>query len=799
MGALLPVYQVLCPHQIIVLEDGRSDHKPQLPAVTHLNRQDALWKQLGWVATDEMAFYLQMIGQPNLTHTTPPLILTNTETDVTVIEEWIAKGIDQKTCEDTEVIMHTACLLNNHWFPLSARFAQDLIHLTTTLPDLPKVQQLATAAFGEVFQFHYKVPVGHFPADCGFQTIAWIMTQELHESHTTPMTTVEAIKWRALFAQHLINQNRALCVDFQVQFGGMTDQTLADLSALLQQHGVKSERVTSLVNHLVQTLGIVTIKSAMGSARPWADLKARASAHQPPIKLVLAEELQMQIADRLRTGKPMGNRKNKQPHKTSKSQWVAPMATQVQIPDAIFQQQDGTPLKQISLHQLQLNQRGVAVVNIQDAAPFFNLQKPLCTEGVGMLVLEFQDSSLPANHQIIRFPASCPETQEPMILTAALLQLGQQQVTRVLPSDPTMVDQVETSVIRAVLYKDECTLQWSPMSTKPVKALLDLDHFSSLDKGDLLDVWDRQHLNKQYQKMKPQESFGSGDRYGPRTSVEDAPTVHGQHRPEVAHLDGAFAKTFKIAPLPFGSTRQSSQKVFDTWGWNARPSHTQGLTPDREGLVWIAHATEQPSFYIFTMQHGDVLISEMPTQKPMSVSQEGVPVASTRTLRHLSATAAALSSQNGDQTKQDPLQLNDPWAGAYRSQTSKPSAITPSQMAMMENNVEKRLRATFQESMQPKQADDATMDGQVDLRVSSLEHQVSSLTENLTLLTNSVSSFKQQQLTHNTQVAHQVQALKSQADQQELSMKSLLEQKMEEQMSRIEALLTNKRSKTAAE
>ena len=91
-------------------------------------------------------------------------------------------------------------------------------------------------------------------------------------------------------------------------------------------------------------------------------------------------------------------------------------------------------------------------------------------------------------------------------MTAALIQLGHQVVTRVVPQQLTTIDQVETAVIRTVLYRDQCSFAWTAMSTKPVKALLDLDHFAGLSKQDILDVWDRQHLSKQFQKMKPDES-----------------------------------------------------------------------------------------------------------------------------------------------------------------------------------------------------------------------------------------------------------------------------------------------------
>lgn len=866
MGALLPVYRQVQDQQIVLIEDGRLTHQIEYPATQGLSRTDLLWKQQGWVADDEMSFYLQMLGQPNLANTTSPLIMENCDSDAEAFGRWIDLGLDRFAASNQTYTMHTACLLNRHWFPITAKFHADGIKITTTLPEIAKVKSWASEALGNELVFHYKVPIEVFPADCGFQTIAWIMAQELSESQAYPMTAEDAIKWRTMFAQHVANLGTSGIVCPAIKFGGMQEPQQAELVNLLQQHGVKKERSTLLANQLVQTFGIVSMQQTLGAARPWSDLKTKASSHQPPIKLVLNEELQQQIAERLRSGQPMGSKKGKKARQPTASKWVAPQASQVQIPDGIFQQQDGTALKQISLHQLQLNQKGVAVVNIQDAAPFFNLQQPLCSEGVGMLVLEFSDSALPINHQIVRFPASCPETGEPMILTAALLQLGHQTVSRVLPSDPTAVDLVDTSVLRFALYKDQCTIPWQSLANKPVRALLELEHFADLDKGDLLDVWDRQHLGKQYQKMKPDESAifsvvmrvrstcvpklmefnskdglyieprtpngrepcpehrviwlprlafhdtliakqatghithiaRSGDRFGLRTPVQHAEAVHRQHRPEVAYLDGANTKSFKIAPLPFGSTKQSIQKVFEEWSWTARPSHTQGLTPDKAGLVWIAHATEPPPFQIFTMKHGDVLISELPSNKPHVAPKEGVPVASIKTLRHLSASASQPSSRNADHAKQDPLQINDPWAEAHKHHNSAKSQITPSQLASMEAKVEKRVMAQLQNCLPNQKGEDTPMDSS-DSRVTQLESQVHTLTDNLNQLTNSMSAFKQQQHAHNTQVAQQVQVLKTQADQQEHTMKSLLDQKLEEQMCRIEALLTNKRTKTSTE
>ena len=311
-------------------------------------------------------------------------------------------------------------------------------------------------ALGEDIPCHSNVMSSVFHAGCGFQTLAWIMNKTVDSTLTNKMQIPEAIQWRTLFAQHLRNQGLAHRTIEQIPMGGMTAEPhLQEVAKLLSQHGVASERVPTVVQQLVRQLGHPSIKAALGSARPWADLKAKASACRPMLQLVLAEELQAKIAERLQTGKPMGNRKNKAPKKAVSDQWVTPIASQVQIPTGIFKQDDGILLHQVSIHEIHVKQPGIVVLNIEEAKPFLTLQAPLSKEGVGLLILEFQDEALPAQHQVIRFPATCPETQEPMILSAALVQLGSQAVSRHLPPQPAGIEQIETKVIRAVVYRDQ--------------------------------------------------------------------------------------------------------------------------------------------------------------------------------------------------------------------------------------------------------------------------------------------------------------------------------------------------------
>ena len=91
---------------------------------------------------------------------------------------------------------------------------------------------------------------------------------------------------------------------------------------------------------------------------------------------------------------------------------------------------------------------------------------------------------------------------------------------------------------------------------------------------------------------------------------------------------------------------------------------------------------------------------------------------------------------------------------------------------------------------------DVAMDDATENRVAKLENQVTQLSESMTSMSSSMSAFHQQQQHVNGQLGSQVTAIKQQVDHQNANLKALLDNKMEEQMSRIEALLT-KRAKTA--
>ena len=857
VGSSLSLSSCLEHEQVILLDPCLEDFvrcpkqssKSSMPDLSRMTRFDAVWHQQGWVAWDEMDFYLESIERSGQLKTHPPIDMS----DVPTTDHMIftkAAGLDNGKAENSGVF--TVGWINNHWFPIQFVCYNDHWTITTTTEMKPMVQKWCETQL-EDFTVTFVgtcIPT-RFGADCGFQSFGWIISHGVERTHLFPMEIQDAIQWRLLFAEFVAAYQSPKAFG-SIKLGGALDaRTMQDLVSLLELHGVAKTRVQNCANQIVQQLGTQTVQTALGSGRPWKDLKAKASALSPPLQIVHAEELQTAIQNRLQNGKPFGRKQNKKSHREDKPKFQIDAAS-VQIPPAIFQQQDGTQLSQILPSDFHSKCRGVAVVNIKDAIPFFQLNDALSKEGVGLLIVDYMDERIPQAHEVISFPANCPDTGEPIILTAALLQLGQQQVSRFIPADRTKVEEVPTEVLRIVVFKDQCNFTWSEFVQKPVKHVLASETGSSLSQEDIIDVWDRQFLSRSYQKANavdaemflftmrltkqgasaimptnssngiyieprsdngrdpkschrvvwlPKRNIGEvriakqtapveawvvrhGDRYGLRVAEDNAKQMHELLRPEISFIDGKTVDTYKLGPLPFGTTRQSLLKLFKCWEWQARPGQPVGQSKDHCGIFWTVQSAHRPSHWVFTMEHGDVLISLVPQTREQPKSHNGLIVASKKTIDAMKPHTKPIPDEIN---KPDPWLHDDPWAPRQSAQSR---AISVSQIAAIETSVQRKVLETLQSSR--SQDDDTEMKDTNDQRVQMLETQVQKLTDNMASLSSSMNSFHSQQQHVNTQLGTQIGNIKSQVEKQHVSMQSMLDTKMEEQMNRIEALFTKR-------
>ena len=79
------------------------------PNLKGMTRSQALLQQLGWVAVDEMQFYLQSVYENHGILTTPPLVLDETNGHARVFQKWIRKQVEIAKAADGSISVFTCC------------------------------------------------------------------------------------------------------------------------------------------------------------------------------------------------------------------------------------------------------------------------------------------------------------------------------------------------------------------------------------------------------------------------------------------------------------------------------------------------------------------------------------------------------------------------------------------------------------------------------------------------------------------------------------------------------------------
>ena len=254
--------------------------------------------------------------------------------------------------------------------------------------------------------------------------------------------------------------------------------------------------------------------------------------------------------------------------------------------------------------------------------------------------------------------------------------------------------------------------------------------------------------------------------YGLRSDAMNAQEIHQKHRPGTPLLMGNHKQLFLLGPLPFSTTKEGVSKLLRAWQWDARPLQPRGRTMDSSGINWLIQGTENPSHLIYSLKHGDVLITKLPEEKPSQPQDACTIVASRKTIEQL-------KQKDGE----DSVFTQDPWAKARKTseQTGASSsipAVSQSQIASIEASLEKKLFEKLSKS-----EEDVCMEGTVDelaQKVQRLEAQMG-------------------QVVHSQQsVEVKINNMQHQMDQQHTLFEGAVKKQMQEQMDRIESLLSKR-------
>ena len=352
-----------------------------------------------------MTFYLTSIQIASHVKTTEPIKFHNNLDDAVIFGKWVIDACALAHETGSTIQVGTACLKNHHWFPLIAHVSEHRTSFTTTVEAAPFITSMIQTSFAEDEHSELIGPVSTvvqssvFPADCGFQSLAHVLNQVREGPQEVPMPAKEAIEWKVLFAQYLRNMELDRTLVTALDIGGANDhQRHQELCKLLEEHGVAAKRSHAAATQLLNAIGTQGIAASLKSPKPWRDLKAKANQCQPPIQIVLSDELQSQI-EQLAENKQFGSKQNKK-QKTRPQGPRAQIdlqlkADQIKLPDGIWTQGDQTLLRQISTHQVQLKQCGIAVMNYDEALPYIQLQEPISDEGLAIIILDQPGLTLP--------------------------------------------------------------------------------------------------------------------------------------------------------------------------------------------------------------------------------------------------------------------------------------------------------------------------------------------------------------------------------------------------------------------
>ena len=841
-----------------------------IPHVKFVNRFHALLHQGPWVANDEIDFYLDMVGS----HVEVAKVCPLTTTDTGDIEQWVQQ-ISSKTIHDGPVI--SAILSKDHWIPIVVLPQTDMKTVHTS----SEGRQVVHSLFGAIEGFRVSTaPMpSQFQHDCGFQTIHWISnvvqkcqwTSSFTPHVTDPVTATTAAIWRSLFDHHIHANNLAKSKVDKTTFrvgGTKHDNLESQLGGLLHEHGVPSDQIESRCAVIFEKLGRAAVVQLMRSSKPWAELKSLANAQLPKLQLILPSELAATIQARLASKTEFGHKKiKKQPEKKP------PIVIQLKpedlsIPGMIFKQGCDEAVQQIPFSSIGVDAKGVVLVTAEQAKPYLALQKPISKHGLAMLVLDHSNDVCSGVGQIIRFPAQCQATNEPIIATARLIQLGQVEISRHLPESQLKVDEIPTAVVRIVVYRDEFEEDWQQFIQHPVKRVLQkCPELQTTNNPELeiLDVWDRQFVNIKLEKNKASEaavfivtirvkgadhktlltstgeggiyieprsddgrkpSFDyrvvwlqkvdkatavssvqasrqwaslvrSGHRYGIRTTTEAAEAVHQVHKPNTPYIDSSSMVSYMVGPWPYGATRGALQKIFVKWGWDARPLQPRGRSADATGVLWEVQAAQKPQYEVYSMEHSDVLITEIQKKRPIDHQPSDV-LASAKTIALLKTQQAQhqLPPPQGHHGKgeYDPIFAQDPWKHwTPPSKVARPNQGATSSQAgasteVIQANVERKFAATIAALEEKVAARDVAM--------SSVEPaesgKVAELEARMNQLEGAVQHQSMQLQQHQSQVTQQFTQIQSQVDQQASSLQRHLDQRLQEQLGHIERLLHKK-------
>ena len=150
----------------------QSEKEVNPPILQGITRGQALWQQLGWVARDEMEYYLYMLECYSPGTTYGILDLPESIDNPAVFTDFILNAIREAGTDQDTNVRTCAIRHRHHWFPVVVAVKGPDIHIHTAPMQQEFVSSMLEAGLGRQAVHVMTKPMPKaFPADCGFQTV----------------------------------------------------------------------------------------------------------------------------------------------------------------------------------------------------------------------------------------------------------------------------------------------------------------------------------------------------------------------------------------------------------------------------------------------------------------------------------------------------------------------------------------------------------------------------------------------------------------------------------------------------
>ena len=253
------------------------------------------------------------------------------------------------------------------------------------------------------------------------------------------------------------------------------------LAELLTNKGVKKADAKTRANAAIESIGARVIQSALVSKNPWAALKAAANKPNVAFKFVHSDELQEHIqwraknehgANHMIKHKEKGKKKGPQPLDIAA---IDPL--QIKLMPGHFVNSENEEIDQIPMTAVVKDAVGIAVCKKVEATPFLSASSMLSSSPLALLIVDdLRDAGWQYAKVVkIRFSALYTATNEPVILSGWLLQIGDEEVKKRANDDPMKGEGIiQTSVLKILMFRDEVECDWDWIVNNPIRTLMKL-------------------------------------------------------------------------------------------------------------------------------------------------------------------------------------------------------------------------------------------------------------------------------------------------------------------------------------